>query len=173
MSNKDNQRDNEGLELVNGWKADRRSTTNAERLGRPPTKKEISARKWRSKALASVKNNTVGVEDVTASITDISLRFLESWNEYCSGMEQLNEHVYKSFFKSSVEAGKRMRAVLRRQKKLIVFLQKASLEFEHHLLAERKRNKEKASWDKDHGEDQTDQITLPKFVVGQCEDANK
>lgn len=133
------------LEPVNDWKRRRSSTTNAARLGRPPTSKEIAAQKWRAKNLTSVKTTTASPEGADVDVTGVSLQFLEAWNEYCANMEALNEHVYRAMFKNSVEAGKRARAALKKQKKLIAVMNRASLLFEQHLERKRKSEKQKKS----------------------------
>jgi len=133
----------ESLEPVKPWRRDRKNTTNAERLGREPTQKEMAAQRWREKNISSVKTNTVKTENDGINVSDVSLQFLEAWNEYCSTMESLEENVFKSFFKNSVEAGKRVRISLRRQKKLIALMMQTSLQYEHFINEKRKQEKAK------------------------------
>jgi hypothetical protein len=140
MSDKEEQK----LAPVNDWKHDRTNKTNAVKLGRPPTPKEISAQKWRAKNLGSVKSDTVTQEESAANITEISLRFLEAWNEYCSAMDALNADIYKCIFSSNIQAGKRLRQLIKRQKQLGAIIVRASLEHEHYLNDQRALAKEKA-----------------------------
>lgn len=126
---------------TSAWKRPGSKPTNAERYGRPATKEEISKKRWREKQNTSIQNNSVKAESI--DLTAISLQFLEAWNEYCAGMDALNAHVFKSFFKNSIEAGRRLRTALRRQKALANLLQKTSRQYEQHLSAQRKEAKEK------------------------------
>lgn len=144
---------------TSAWKLTANKPTNAERYGRPATKDEIRKKRWREKQNTSVKSNTVKAESI--DLTAISLQFLESWNEYCAGMDALNEHVFKSFFKNSIEAGRRLRTTLRRQKALINLLQKTSRQYEQHLSVQRKEAKEQEQLKKS----QENNSNKKKFVL--------
>ncbi len=150
------------LERTNEWKKAGTKRTNAEKFNRPPTVKEISAQKWRARDASSVKDNTVSPEGTNVDVTVLSLHLLETWNEYCAVMEQLNGEVYKSLFKNSVEAGKRMRQALKKQKKLIAIMIRSSLLFEQHLIRKRKLEKKRQL---KKLESQAASKALPKFVL--------